>query len=265
MSGFVSFRFDTDFPNDARVRRLIQCQGGKAVTVYVLLLCNIHRQGYCTRWDSGLSSVLSSQTGYGRAYISEVVKSCVASGLFDSGTFRSYGVLTSKEIQTEYAETCKIMGRKLKIDEYRLIDDRRQETAAEMRERQDMLSQYHGVIPPPSALRPIKELAAECLASQAWIDSIRMTFRIDEDQVRNKLNGFEAHLVASGYGDRKTLFDFKRHFVNYLRKTNDYYGNRDCNSKYGANAHRPGNPAVAGRDGGVPGGATTPESYSSTL
>lgn len=261
MSGFVSFRFDTDFPNDARVRRLIQCQGGKAVTVYVLLLCYIHRQGYCTRWDSGLSSVLSSQTGYGRSYISEVVKSCVASGLFDGDTFKAHGILTSKEIQTEYAETCKIMGRKPKIAEYRLIDDGRQEAAAE---RQDMQSTYQGVIPPTSAMRPIKELAAECLASQAWLDSIGMTFRIEKEQVKDWLGEFEAHLVASGYGDRKTLFDFKRHFVNYLRKQHEYR-NTGGNAKGRANAYRPGNPAVPGRDGGVPGGATTQEGYSSTL
>lgn len=261
MSGFSFFRFDTDFQNDARVRRLIQCQGGKAVTVYVLLLCNIHRQGYCTRWDQGLSSVLSSQTGYGRAYISEVVKSCVASGLFDSDTFKSHEILTSKEIQTEYAETCKIMGRKPKIAEYRLIDDGRQEAATE---RQDAQSQYPGVTPSPSALRPIGELAAECLASQVWLDSIGMTFRLEKEQVKDWLGEFEAHLVASGYGDRKTIFDFKRHFVNYLRKRHEYR-NTGGNAKFGANARRPGNHSVPGRDGGVPGGATTPEGYSSTL
>lgn len=256
MSGFLSFRFDTDFPNDARVRRLIQCQGGKAVTVYILLLCNIHRQGYCVRWDKGLSSVLSSQTGYGGAYISEVVKSCVASGLFDGDTFKSHGILTSKEIQTEYAESCRTIGRKPDIAEYRLIDGGQQEAAAE---RHDAQSQYPGVTPPPSALRPVKELAEECLSSQMWLDSIHMT----EDQAKYWLKVFVDHLVSSGW-EKKTLFDFKRHFVNYLRIQYEY-GNTGRNAKGRPNAHRPGDSTVPGRDGGVQGSVTTQEGYSSTL
>lgn len=43
-SGLEYFPFDIDFFQDIRIRKLIKRQGGKAVTVYALLLCLIYAQ-----------------------------------------------------------------------------------------------------------------------------------------------------------------------------------------------------------------------------
>lgn len=44
-SGLEYFPFDIDFFQDIRIRKLIKRQGGKAVTVYALLLCLIYKNG----------------------------------------------------------------------------------------------------------------------------------------------------------------------------------------------------------------------------
>ena len=45
-SGLEYFPFDIDFFQDIRIRKFIKRQGGKAVTVYALLLCLIYKNGY---------------------------------------------------------------------------------------------------------------------------------------------------------------------------------------------------------------------------
>ena len=40
--GLDYFPLDVDFFQDIKIRKLIRCQGGKALTVYIALLCNIY-------------------------------------------------------------------------------------------------------------------------------------------------------------------------------------------------------------------------------
>lgn len=53
-SGLEYFPFDIDFFQDIKIRKLIKRQGGKAVTVYALLLCLIYKNGYFMQWDDEL-------------------------------------------------------------------------------------------------------------------------------------------------------------------------------------------------------------------
>ena len=80
--GLDYFPFDVDFFTDIKVRKLIKYQGGKAVTIYALLLCTIYKSGYYTRWDEELPFIVSEQTGFEEVYISEVINSCLKLGLF---------------------------------------------------------------------------------------------------------------------------------------------------------------------------------------
>ncbi|MBR0560770.1 DUF4373 domain-containing protein, partial [Neokomagataea sp. TBRC 2177] len=84
------------------VRKLIKYQGGKAITVYALLLCNIYKQGYYMMWDEELPFIVSEQTGFEEAYIREVIKCCLVVGLFSKDLYESDKVLTSKGIQERY-------------------------------------------------------------------------------------------------------------------------------------------------------------------
>ena len=124
--GLSYFPFDIDFFQDLKIRKLIRCQGGKAVTVYALLLCFIYKSGYYIWWDEELPFAISEQTGYDEAYIREVIKSCVTLGLFSRELFENEGVLTSRGIQERYAEICELSRRVYVIEQFNLISEQKE-------------------------------------------------------------------------------------------------------------------------------------------
>lgn len=119
--GLGYFPFDVDFFTDIKIRKLIKRQGGKAITVYALLLCFIYRDGYYMRWDEELPFIISEQTGYEEAYIREVLKCCLSLGLFDAGLFSGEKILTSEGIQNRYLSIIITLKRKPDMDKYVLI------------------------------------------------------------------------------------------------------------------------------------------------
>lgn len=130
--GLDYFPMDVDFFQDIRIRKLIKYQGGKAVTVYALLLCIIYKQGYYVRWDDELPFIISEQTGFEEAYIQEVFKCCLIVGLFYKKLYDSDKVITSKGIQerwiklTDYVgndfltSKLNLLGNDIKIPKYKL-------------------------------------------------------------------------------------------------------------------------------------------------
>ena len=120
-TGLSYFPFDVDMFQDIKVRKLIKYQGGKAVTVYALLLCIIYKGGYYMRWDEELPFIVSEQTGFEEAYIREVIKSCMALGLFSKEAFDNWGVLTSAGIQERYQTISRSLRRVVKIEKYSLF------------------------------------------------------------------------------------------------------------------------------------------------
>lgn len=121
-SGLEYFPFDIDFFQDIRIRKLIKRQGGKAITVYALLLCLIYKDGYYMQWDEELPFIGSEMSGYDEAYVSEVIKTCLSLGLFDKELFDNEKVLTSKGIQIRYCTIQRLNKRMSRIQEYALID-----------------------------------------------------------------------------------------------------------------------------------------------
>lgn len=119
--GLDYFPMDVDFFQDIRIRKLIKYQGGKAVTVYALLLCIIYKQGYYMRWDEELPFIISEQTGFEEAYIQEVFKCCLVVGLFSKELYESDKVITSKGIQERYKIICDQLRRVCQFDEFGLI------------------------------------------------------------------------------------------------------------------------------------------------
>lgn len=119
--GLDYFPFDIDFFQDLKIRKLIKYQGGKAVTVYALLLCNIYKQGYYMKWDEELPFIVSEQTGFEEAYIREVIKCCLVVGLFSKDLYETDNVLTSKGIQERYQKICVLCRRNNEILEFNTI------------------------------------------------------------------------------------------------------------------------------------------------
>lgn len=121
--GLEYFPFDIDFFQDIRIRKLIKRQGGKAVTVYALLLCLIYKNGYYMQWDEELPFICSEVSGFEEAYISEVIKTCLTLGLFDKKLYDTERVLTSKGIQVRYCNIRRLKKRMNRIDKYCLLDE----------------------------------------------------------------------------------------------------------------------------------------------
>lgn len=120
--GLTHWPFDVDFYEDIKIRKLIKNQGGKAPQVYINLLGRIYKvRGYYLEWDNELPFIVSDQlgSGYDEGYVFEVIRACVAVGLFDEEMFQN-GVLTSLAIQERYAEICSSLRRKCIIDKYDL-------------------------------------------------------------------------------------------------------------------------------------------------
>lgn len=126
-SGLEYFPFDIDFFQDIKIRKLIKRQGGKAVTVYALLLCLIYKNGYYMQWDDELPFIGSELTGFDEAYISEVIKTCLSLGLFDKKMLETEQVLTSKGIQLRYCSVQRLNKRIARIDKYSLSPDENQQ------------------------------------------------------------------------------------------------------------------------------------------
>lgn len=121
-SGLEYFPFDIDFFQDIRIRKLIKRQGGKAITVYALLLCLIYKNGYYMQWDEELPFIGSELSGYDEAYVSEVIKACLSLGLFNKELFDNEQVLTSKGIQLRYYTIQRLNKRMSRIQEHCLIE-----------------------------------------------------------------------------------------------------------------------------------------------
>ena len=129
--GLDYFPLDVDFFQDIKIRKLIRCQGGKALTVYIALLCNIYKEeGYYIRWDNDLPFIISEQTGYEDGYVHEVLRNCVALGLFDKALFESEKIYTSRSIQERYREICGSSKRRSGIEEYCLLPEDGEENEA---------------------------------------------------------------------------------------------------------------------------------------
>ena len=62
--GFEYFPFDTNFFQDIRIRKLIRYQSGRAVTIYISLLCIIYNNGYYIEWDDEVPFVVAEQSNF---------------------------------------------------------------------------------------------------------------------------------------------------------------------------------------------------------
>lgn len=152
-TGLSYFPMDIDLFQDIRIRKLIKYQGGKAVTVYALLLCLIYQRGYYMRWDEELPFIISEQTGFEEAYILEVIRSCMALGLLSKELYDNERIITSKGIQKRYQSICKLLKRRSDITEYSLIDGEKEPIISE---ETRVISEETKVISEETALNSVK-------------------------------------------------------------------------------------------------------------
>ena len=221
--GLGYFPFDIDFFQDLRIRKLIKYQGGKAITVYALLLCLIYRDGYYIRWDEELPFIISEQTGYDEAYIREVITCCLNIGLFSKELFKDESVLTSKGIQVRYMNINRLCKRVATVTVYNLItadDDSGKSATYPKRKPAKRTSAKVGNFPPgkvePYSLTLEQEIDA-LKNETAWLDQLQVLHHMDVEALRAKLDEFRLHCASDGKERHDSLSDAKQHFNNWLR------------------------------------------------
>lgn len=146
-SGLEYFPFDIDFFQDIRIRKLIKRQGGKAVTVYALLLCLIYKNGYYMQWDDELPFIGSEMSGFDEAYVSEVIKTCLSLGLFDKTLYETEDILTSKGIQVRYCNIQRLNKRMSRIEKYSLLDGTSRKTSIQSKTKSKVNKQIVSIAP----------------------------------------------------------------------------------------------------------------------
>ena len=221
-SGLDYFPFDVDFFSELKIRKLIKCQGGKAVTVYALLLCNIYKNGYYMRWDKELPFIISEQTGYDEVYIQEVIKSCFTVGLFSKELFDQEKIITSKGIQDRYQSIFSLSRRVCEIKEYNLISSEEKAISSEEKaissEEKAISSEEKAISSAESAQSKVKERKEKKITKKE-ISSEHSNGSDNSSQPRSKIEE-EFESFRKAYPGNKG--GHKIEFENFKKKHSDY-------------------------------------------
>lgn len=122
--GLSYYSVDTDRYLDIRIRRLKRSLGYKGIVIFDYLICEIYRNGYYIRLDNAVKySIACYFQDVPFCFISQVVKEAINWGLFDDTLFYSYNILTSREIQINWAKLSENIPADFMDSPYNLIKD----------------------------------------------------------------------------------------------------------------------------------------------
>lgn len=217
-TGLEYFPFDIDFFQDLRIRKLIKYQGGKAVTVYALLLCIIYKDGYYIRWDNELPFVISEQTGFDEAYIQEVINCCLNIGLFSKELFKAEGIVTSRGIQERYMNINRLCKRTATVSEYNLLGYK--PMSADKHKPDPTKVQAEGpvmAVESATYTQTLEQEIEQLKKDETWLDGLRQLHSMDIEQLRSSLDDFKVQCVADGKERHQSIQDAKQHFNSWLR------------------------------------------------
>lgn len=220
--GLDYFPMDIDIFNDLKIRKLIKYQGGKAISVYALLLCNIYKNGYYMEWDKEIPFICSELTGFDEVYISEVIKSCMTLRLFSKELFDKHGVLTSKGIQERYSRICQQCRRVCNITDYCLLDDSQAQTPQKAKQKEEEKKPEEKSEIPQSQQETYTmtlDQEIETLKSEEyWIEQLQMLHSVSSDEIKKSLDNFRLQCIADGKErGHPSLGDAKKHFNSWFR------------------------------------------------
>jgi len=130
--GFTYYSVDTDRYQDIRIKRLKKELGCQGIAVYDYILCEIYRvKGCFLEWDESTAFDVAEYFGLKETLVKEIVRYCLAVGLFDRELLKCGSVLSSRSIQLRYVEMCGRTKRKPAIpQEYDLLDGDRNSKAS---------------------------------------------------------------------------------------------------------------------------------------
>lgn len=238
-TGLSYFPLDVDFHNDIKLRKLVRQKDGRAISIYLILLCSIYKNGYYMEWDEDLPFIIAESTGYPEEYILEVIHSCLEVGLFCKIMFEQHHIFTSRGVQIRYKMVCKTANKSAQINEFNIIQS--QETAIKSEET-PIKSQVTPIKSESSTQRKVKEikvnkskeketanlspptlkffveineLADFLIADQAWCEIIAMQNQLGKTEALYPMIHKFADCLKSRGENGKSPNDAKQHFANW--------------------------------------------------
>ena len=122
-TGLDYFSLSVNFFVDEKIEHLSARFGHKGELITVKLLCKIYTNGYYTNWKDDDSTLFAKRAGdFTPTLVNDIVLELVRRGFFDKSLLDSFGILTSKGIQSRYLEAA---ARRKKVDireEFLLVD-----------------------------------------------------------------------------------------------------------------------------------------------
>lgn len=105
--GLDYFPLDVDFQGDPKVRKLIYRFGSDAVSVFVMFLNELYKNGYYFEGDlETLSESIAYEIGKsgeeGATCVRRILEAMLSLGMIDKDTLSLYGVITSKSVQKQF-------------------------------------------------------------------------------------------------------------------------------------------------------------------
>lgn len=238
--GLDYFPMDIDMFNDIKIRKLIKYQGGKSISIFTLLLCNIYKNGYYIEWDEELPFICSELTGFDEAYISEVIKTCLTLGLFSKQLFDEEGVLTSRGIQERYGRICVLCRRVCNITDYNLLVEQSPKQKPKRNTAQPSKDTKRADKPQrcePYSITLDQEIET-MKGDECWLDQLQVLHHMDISQLQNHLDDFRVQCMADGKERHQSLQDAKQHFNSWLRIVNKNKAKDDTDKPKGRNKRR---------------------------
>lgn len=114
--GIDYFPLDVNFFSDPKIKILKARYGVDGITLYVYLLCEIYRAGYCIQLDEDRVFLISDDLGMSPEKVKQVLNFLLERSLFDDILFQSDKVLTSAGIQRRFQLAVKERAKKNPIE-----------------------------------------------------------------------------------------------------------------------------------------------------
>lgn len=216
--GLDYFPMDVDFFDDPKVELISSEFETKGEAIMLRLMCRIYRNGYFLPWDKDQSLLFAKRVGNSvtGALVDEVVQGLIRRSFFDKGVYDSFGILTSKGIQTRYIDAKERAKEVVFIKEYTLIDNN-----ALNKWNNVVIKSINEFINPQIRGKEIKEeeIRGEETPSQS-ADVGVVTYDIESDLLKNQ-KILEGICMGAGRDLQTTKLSLTKYHL-HLQKTEQY-------------------------------------------
>lgn len=234
--GLDYFYLSVDYGNGDAIELIESEFGAKGFRIVTKLLQRVFKKkGYYLRWTEKEKLLFASAVGEPGSLVDEVISRLFKWGFFSDDVFKSFEILTSKDIQSTYLDAAKRRGSieiieqilMCSITEHKnvvIVDinsiNVNKSTQSRVKKSKGNDDVVINTPPPifPSVSKSIDVLAKECLADQVYfVEHICRQNKVSPDKIQKAVEDFNNHLRSTGEL-AKTTKDYRGHFQNWFRK-----------------------------------------------